>query len=440
MSKSPKKIAILGGGIAGLSAAFHLTNQPDWQKHYEITLYQMGWRLGGKAASGLNTDIADRIEEHGIHLFGNMYVNSLSLVNDCLKEVKWEKDEPRAFFNNMENVFLRSNHQIVTEYPIEGETAWKQLPMKLPHTGGIPWTDDFRITRKRLAIWHQDMVRRLTGALLKMLKTPEVFNFINDDAKDKIHPLLFTSTNCRNKDGSINKAKVLDGQMKEYLGKLYGLFHGSQTEIPKKASQDLRIWLRDIDAVGRRIEAGLIELGVKPIPPKKMSYARRCQYFGKLLDEIDAFFESNGLGHVFEWTYVKTDFYNTLIKGVFKDNLFKRGLDSLDDEQLNYTDWMAKHGLNQRTQKSALMRVITNVCFAYSGGDTEQLPKMSATCFLMFLLRQMFAHGHAIHFFQGGTGGTIITPIYRVLKQRGVKFEFFHKVLDIEPDKANKRI
>ena len=47
-----KKIAILGGGIAGLTTALHLSATPELRAQHEITIYQMGWRLGGKCATG----------------------------------------------------------------------------------------------------------------------------------------------------------------------------------------------------------------------------------------------------------------------------------------------------------------------------------------------------------------------------------------------------
>ena len=46
-----KKIAILGGGMAGLTTAYYLTKTPELRAQYEVTVHQMGWRLGGKAAS-----------------------------------------------------------------------------------------------------------------------------------------------------------------------------------------------------------------------------------------------------------------------------------------------------------------------------------------------------------------------------------------------------
>jgi len=66
MNNSKKKIVILGGGMASLSAAHELTDYEGWQNNYEITLYQIGWRLGGKTSTGRSQ--CDRVEEHGIHI------------------------------------------------------------------------------------------------------------------------------------------------------------------------------------------------------------------------------------------------------------------------------------------------------------------------------------------------------------------------------------
>ncbi len=68
MKESKKKIVVLGGGLSSLSTVFHLTSDPNWKEKYEITVYQMGWRLGGKCASGRNANASQRIEEHGIHV------------------------------------------------------------------------------------------------------------------------------------------------------------------------------------------------------------------------------------------------------------------------------------------------------------------------------------------------------------------------------------
>src|SRR5437764_13866891 len=63
-----QKIAVLGGGIGALSALYAITSQDSWADRYDITVYQVGWRLGGKGATGRDRQRADRILEHGYHM------------------------------------------------------------------------------------------------------------------------------------------------------------------------------------------------------------------------------------------------------------------------------------------------------------------------------------------------------------------------------------
>jgi uncharacterized protein with NAD-binding domain and iron-sulfur cluster len=75
------KVAILGGGMAGLTAAFELSRTPELRERYEVTVHQMGWRLGGKCATGRGDH--GRIEEHGIHGFSGSYYNAFGLMHAC---------------------------------------------------------------------------------------------------------------------------------------------------------------------------------------------------------------------------------------------------------------------------------------------------------------------------------------------------------------------
>ena len=64
-----QKIAILGGGVGSMTAAYALTSEPGWRDRYEVTVYQVGWRLGGKGTTGRNPLAGDRIQEHGLHVW-----------------------------------------------------------------------------------------------------------------------------------------------------------------------------------------------------------------------------------------------------------------------------------------------------------------------------------------------------------------------------------
>ena len=82
-----------------------LTNDPGWQEKYEITIYQMGWRLGGKGASGRNREISDRIQEHGIHLWMGFYENAFQMIRQVYDEARDENSHAYvAFYGRAEGL------------------------------------------------------------------------------------------------------------------------------------------------------------------------------------------------------------------------------------------------------------------------------------------------------------------------------------------------
>ena len=80
-----ERIAILGGGPAALATAFYLTSTPETRARYEVTIYQMGFRLGGKTVSGRGEH--DRIEEHGLHILFGCYESLFTLMRECYDEL-----------------------------------------------------------------------------------------------------------------------------------------------------------------------------------------------------------------------------------------------------------------------------------------------------------------------------------------------------------------
>src|SRR5207245_8395032 len=67
-----------------MAAAFELT-RPEHGGRYQVTVYQLGWRLGGKGASGRGAE--GRIEEHGLHLWMGFYENAFRLMRECYAEL-----------------------------------------------------------------------------------------------------------------------------------------------------------------------------------------------------------------------------------------------------------------------------------------------------------------------------------------------------------------
>lgn len=82
--------------MAALTFAFWLTEQPDWQERFSITILQPGWRLGGKLASGRNGAVGNRIEEHGLHVWSGFYENAFSVIQRVYAALERDPTEPLA--------------------------------------------------------------------------------------------------------------------------------------------------------------------------------------------------------------------------------------------------------------------------------------------------------------------------------------------------------
>jgi len=129
-----KKIAILGGGVASLTTAFYLASRPNAAELYDITIYQHGWRLGGKCATGRNKDFAYRIEEHGIHGFLGSYYNTLSMMAACYDQLGRKPGvDPLATF---EEAFYPVDSVMCWEFR---DYRWVNWPISVPRNALKPW-------------------------------------------------------------------------------------------------------------------------------------------------------------------------------------------------------------------------------------------------------------------------------------------------------------
>jgi uncharacterized protein with NAD-binding domain and iron-sulfur cluster len=78
-------------------AAFELT-RPELAGRFEVTVYQPGWRLGGKGASGRGLNGASRrIEEHGLHVWFGFYENAFAVMRDAYQELAANGDTAGPF-------------------------------------------------------------------------------------------------------------------------------------------------------------------------------------------------------------------------------------------------------------------------------------------------------------------------------------------------------
>ena len=122
-----ERIAILGGGMAGLAAAWRLS-EPGWQDRFQsITVYQRGWRLGGKGASSRGAH--GRIEEHGLHVWLGWYENAFRMLGECYEELDRRRDSPEVPIASLAEAFVPSNHIGLADQ-IDG--SWRLSVTDLP--------------------------------------------------------------------------------------------------------------------------------------------------------------------------------------------------------------------------------------------------------------------------------------------------------------------
>ena len=87
---------------------------PRWNERYDVTVYQLGWRLGGKTATGRGPNL--RIEEHGLHVLMGWYNNTFAMLEEVYKERRAKGLAPRSPFQDWRQGFIADNATLLIEY------------------------------------------------------------------------------------------------------------------------------------------------------------------------------------------------------------------------------------------------------------------------------------------------------------------------------------
>lgn len=390
-----KKIVIVGGGPAGLAAALSLTDpalHPDWREQHEVTLLQLGWRVGGKGATGRRGQVVRdgdvwrlegdaRIEEHGIHLFGNMYTNAMRLLDTCLQELA---ADPGAPGTAIEDVLVPSNYiQLADHF----DRQWHLTPQHLPYNDLEPWgPQDYPGPLVLVA-----EVLRLVKGLLE-----EAFGPLDEHAAHHEHRALHD-----------HRAHHEHHQQDAHLERLLR-HHEASPAMP------------DAEVHAEALEA--LEAARRLVRAEHEQAAAAGDSRVARLRSV--------------WCQV--ELYTTVIRGTIADEIFTRGIDTIDDEE--FMHWCLRHGMDEVAVNSNPVQLPAQMCFQFPHGDTTGAPTFSAAGYLWFVLRQVLACGQATYWFTRGTGDTVVAPLYRVAVQRGVDVRFFHKVSHIGFDPATSTV
>ena len=377
MEKQPRKIAVIGGGVGAITAAYAITQLPDWHKSYDITLYQLGWRLGGKGASGRNAEQGQRIEEHGLHIWAGFYENAFRLMRDCYDTMnKTGLRDPHAPLGTLDKAFKGLNHFLLAD----------EVPQPDGSKSLHPWRIDF----------HPNKDVPGKGGLLP---TPfAFFQMALEAIEGWLNPRL-TST---------------DHTLPDHFHKIFarrGLSHTAPSPV-----HHLRAYVDSLsqNAFDHTSSESLFLEGL----------ARHAQDWHQnqppeLASNDD---EDRRMGYLISLTLA-------FARGTIENGLFRKGFDAIDNWEISA--WLLHYGASHDAVYSAVFRGCYDYVFGYPGGVTDDR-KVGAGTAIRGLLRLAFTYKGSLFFkMQAGMGDTIFAPYYQVLKSRGVKFRFFNAATNL---------
>ncbi len=362
-----QKIAVLGGGAASLSAVFELTNVKGWADQYEITVYQLGWRLGGKGATGRDPAKGNRIQEHGLHLWFGFYDNAFKMMREVYRELNRPATVPISTF---EQAFLPHNF-FTMQQQFKGQWHAWDLPLPSnPSRPGVgsefppPWDYLIEAFEVLWSLWGAH--RATVGVLEKLAGIP-----VSLAAAAVLRMISFTFSRVRQQLDGLRTGHAMGGLATSLLAKLLRLgLNLIRRAMGSSVHQDLdsyRAWI-SIDAIG------------------------------------------------------------TMLVGVLADEVITRGPDAVND--INFNDWVKKHGGSPELLDSCLIQSAYDSSFALFHWSNN--PQMETGTILRGAARMFLMYKGSITWrFAAGTGDSVFAPLYQVLRQRGVKFEFFHEVTQL---------
>lgn len=345
-----------------MAAAYALTATPELRARHDVTVYQVGWRLGGKGASGRNGTVANRIEEHGLHLWLGFYANAFRTMRDCYDE--WGQVAFDKAFTPQLKVTLEER------IAVGNEVEWRPWDLDFPPLPGVPGEAGHPSIVQLLHTAFEWLLSRWSEAGLDtshaagraaLTSARELVARLGDD------PALHPPAHHRQ---LVEHLDVADGQIADAT-----------------AGSDM--------SDGRRRLLLLLELGV-----------------------------AIGTG------YVK----DVLPKG-------SRGYEEINDTE--FRAWLRRHGAGDEAIWSAPIRALYDLGFASIGGESTNPEEASvaAGVALKIVMHMVLAsRGAPLWKMHAGMGDTVFTPFYEVLKSRGVKFEFFHRVRALRVSSSGRLI
>jgi uncharacterized protein with NAD-binding domain and iron-sulfur cluster len=386
-TESRERIAILGAGPAGLSAALALSGTEGLRERYEITIYQVGWRAGGKCATGREPP-TQRILQNGSHYIFGCYANALRLLRRTYEELNERGD---ASFGTFEEA-LHPASFIVAQQRFAGETDnWHiQLPTnsQAPGEGGV-W----------LPLWcYTEMILKFT------------------------FQAVFGWKALRWLDGTISAFPQRHPRVSKVLGSLVGAWAQIYQAFGVVGLQVL--W------GGLRLVCGGRDRALRVLAAKFRFWRGFWRFL--LVRFVDRSLWARRL-------WIMADLSTSMGDGMIRDGVFgSTGFDGLD--QWDFREWLDRCGASEVARDSPVVWTWYNSVAAFERGD-PRYPNIAAGATVRGLIRAGLDYQGAFTYqLAHEVGDSVIAPICVLLRHRGVRFEYFHRVTSLETDEETCEI
>jgi uncharacterized protein with NAD-binding domain and iron-sulfur cluster len=359
-AKRPR-VAILGGGMAAMAAAWRLS-EPGWREELaSITVYQRGWRLGGKGAS--SRGVHGRVEEHGLHLWLGSYDNAFRLLRECYAELDRPTTDPGARLQ-----------------------TWTDAMLPAPALG----LEDLHDGR-----WH--------------------------------HWLGTFSTNAASPGDTEGNGRELTAV--EFVARAVLLIVDFLRSVPEPATRDGEPAAR---ATGIAVEAAVLAALLEVVRRTRGSGpdddAELLRGLDGALSVMRASASDADDGPELRRTWGLISLITATVRGIFADGLLTHpdGFRAANDE--DFVEWVVRHGASPTVADLAIMRGLYDLVFGYEDADPKR-PRFAAGLAAFLSGKMLFDFKGAIFWkMAAGMGDVVFAPLYQVLLDRGVEFEFFHRV------------
>ena len=362
--------------MAGLSAAWRLS-EPGWRDRFDsITVYQRGWRLGGKGASSRGEN--GRIEEHGLHIWLGCYENAFALLRECYTELNREATDPAAPIHTWDQAIIPADDLGLAE---QWGTTW------------LTWRGTF--ARNDMLPGDPSNNGRAMSVVAFIERAVQlIVDFANSQRESVPTGLTMTTTAEAPPAQPSRTIEVVQGAL------LAALFSVAE---PQAAQH------KPTEALDAALEAVRNTLDHEGDPAQKRS-----------------------------WLLIS--FVTAAIRGIFADNIVTdpRGMRAINDE--DFGQWIIRHGGHPDVPNFPLVRGLYDLVFGYEDADPDRPAFGAGLMLFLIGLVLFEYKGAIFWKMTAGMGDIVMAPLYQVLRRRGVAFEFFHNVDALHVDDGHRGI